>query len=199
MSLSVLDIEKGANELEYPFNKKIEMLTELEQNLLEDKKVQLYVFLHNEIKNTEQKEAIKLNDYYSDVRKQCAHPLYLCVTCGNDNGYVYKCVCINCGATKHFEQYELDELFANHRVIAQKVIFTDKNGNDTHYYEYLPNFNETFDYYKECCKRIQDINDKLHNTNTFSLEDIAAEMTFHHFIYPDKEKKSDKQYVKNMY
>ena len=50
MSLSILDIERGALELESNFDERINKLTELEEKLLEDKKVQLYAFIHEKLK-----------------------------------------------------------------------------------------------------------------------------------------------------
>ena len=49
MHLSILDIEKGAEELKRGFDKKIEELQECEEKLLEDEKVQLYVFIHEQL------------------------------------------------------------------------------------------------------------------------------------------------------
>ena len=195
MSLSVLEIEKGEKDLRNPFKNKTKELKVLEQELLKDKKVQLYLFLHNEIKNAELKESMMVNDYYSEARKQCEHPLYVCVTNGNETNYVYKCICLNCGATKHFKQYELDELFKEHRVIAQKIDFLYNSGNESHYYMYLPNFNEAFEYYKDCCKHIKEVNGKLNDEDS-KIEEVAAEMTFNHFINPSKDKKGGKQYIK---
>lgn len=196
MSLSVLEIEKGADELRRPFNVRFDELNALEQVLLEDEKVQLYIFLHDEISRLKNKESDDLADYYNGVREKCEHPLYLCVTDGNDFGYSYKCICLNCGQAKHFKQYELDELFADHRVIAQKIDYQDENCRDVHHYMTLANMNEASEYYKDCCKHIQDLNNKLKNTDMSSIEEAAAEMTFNHFVYPEKEKKSGKQYVK---
>lgn len=199
MSLSVLEIEKGADELRKPFHKRIDKLKELEQVLLNDDKVQLYIFLHGEISKLTDKENEELAIYYNDVRKECEHPLYLCVTDGSDFGYSYKCICLNCGHTEHFKQYELDELFADHRVIAQKMDYRSENGKDTHYYLALSNMSEASEYYKECCKHILELNQKLKNDDMSSIEEAASEMTFNYFVFKDKDKKSERQYVKRIY
>ena len=195
MGLSVLDIEKGADKLRASFSDKKNNLAPLEEKILRDEKVQLYIFLHEKLSRLKSEEKDALQGYYIDVRKKCDHPLYVCVTDGNDFGYSYKCICLNCGQVKHFKQYELDEVFLDHRAIAQKVEYQDKRGNNVHYYKTLVNFNEAFEYYKDCFSHMQKISDSLNIDN--SIEDVVAEATFNHFVYPDKEKKKGRQLIKN--
>lgn len=195
MGLSVLDIEKGADKLRESFFNKKNTLSDLEEKILSDEKVQLYIFLHEKLSRLKSEEKDAINDYYTNVRKKCDHPLYLCVTDGNDFGYSYKCICLNCGQVKHFKQYELDEMFTDHRVIVQKVDYQDKQGKNAHYYTTLASFNEAFEYYKWCFSHMQKINDNLNIDN--SIEDAVAEATFNHFVYPDKEKKKGRQLKKN--
>lgn len=194
MGLSVLDIEKGADKLRASFLNKKNDLSSLEEKILSDEKVQLYLFLHERLSRLKDKENDAINDYYIDVRKKCDHPLYLCVTDGRDFGYSYKCICLNCGQVKHFKQYELDEVFLEHRVIVQRIEYQDEQGNNVHYYKTLASFNEAFEYYKERFSHMQKINDSLNIDN--SIEDAVAEATFNHFVYPDKEKKKGRQLIK---
>lgn len=49
MSLSVINVIKGAERLQKPFDKRISELQICENELLQDDKVQLYLFLHQEI------------------------------------------------------------------------------------------------------------------------------------------------------
>ena len=128
MSLSVVDIEKGADELVKSYDQKILELTALEQQLLKDKNVQLYVLLHEKIKNLKNKESIDLNDYFSSIKQNCNHPLYVCVANGMSSNYKYKCICVNCGEAKYFKKYEMDELYNNHRLIIEKI-FEDTFNN----------------------------------------------------------------------
>lgn len=50
MSLTALEIEKGAEELQESFDKEILKLNEVKSKLLEDENVQLFVFLILEFK-----------------------------------------------------------------------------------------------------------------------------------------------------
>ena len=62
MSLSVINVIKGAERLQKPFDKRISELQICENELLQDDKVQLYLFLHQEIlKQREKKKSSTLN------------------------------------------------------------------------------------------------------------------------------------------
>ena len=178
MSLSVLDIERGADELAKSYNRRIAELTILEQELLKDSNVQLYVFLHEELAKAKNKRDTRLNDYFSGAKEKCDHPLYVCVTHGADT-YSYKCICVNCGATKYFKQYELDELYDNHRLIVERVFESDF-GN----YSDLFNYTDVVNYYKEMYNHLKGLSD----TDDDSVEMATAEATFNHFMCKDKSK-----------
>ena len=179
MSLSVLEIEKGADELVKSYDQKILELTALEQQLLKDKNVQLYVLLHEKIKNLKNKESIDLNDYFSSIKQNCNHPLYVCVANGMSSNYKYKCICVNCGEAKYFKKYEMDELYNNHRLIIEKI-FEDTFNNSLD----LFNYTDVVNYYKEMYNHLKGLSD----TDDDSVEMATAEATFNHFMCKDKSK-----------
>lgn len=188
MSLSVLDIKRGADELREPFDKRLSELNVFEQELLKDEKVQLYLFLHQEIARTEEKRNEKIADYLSNVRIQCEHPLYICVTSGSYDTYSYKCICLNCGTSRHFKQYELDKLYDEHKVIAKRLD-EDNSLERGHYHHYscICTVNEAMNYYSECYQHLQNVTEKVHgNDLDSSVELSASEMTYNHFVHPEK-------------
>ena len=184
MSLSILDIERGALELERNFDERINKLTELEEKLLEDKKVQLYVFIHENLKKISNEKKEAYDEYLNHIKETCEHPLYVCVTDGYDNTYSYKCICLNCKKTRYFKQYELDKLYDEHKVIARL------NGNihENHFYSVQADFTDIRDYYKEAYAHLFYLNGKLNNAQDInSIELASAEITFNYFVYPEKE------------
>lgn len=187
MSLSVLDIEKGADELAKSYNRRIAELTTLEQELLKDSNVQLYVFLHEELTKVKNNRNASLNDYFGDAKGKCDHPLYVCVSHGMSDTYSYKCICVNCGATKYFKQYELNELYNNHRLIAEKVFESDFEN-----YSDLFNYTDIANYYKETYAHLTELNENISDLGDDSIEMAAAEATFNHFMCKDKGKKIKK-------
>lgn len=190
MSLSILDIEKGVDELQGSFEGKLKRLQECEKKLLEDEKVQLYIFIHEQLKSIENKKNKCVYEYLQNSREKCEHPLYFCVTNGDNNTYSYKCLCLNCGVTKYFKQYELDKLYDEHKVI------TKINGDfdDNHFYSIQGDYTEAHDFYRNTYEHIKQLNSKLDNYDN-SIELVVSEMTYNHFIHPEKEKvKSKKLY-----
>ena len=184
MSLSILDIERGALELESNFDERINKLTELEEKLLEDKKVQLYVFIHENLKKISNEKKEAYDEYLKHTKETCEHPLYVCVTNNYDNTYTYKCICLNCKKARYFKQYELDKLYDEHKVIARL------NGNihENHFYSVQADFTDIRDYYKEAYAHLFYLNGKLNNAQDInSIELASAEITFNYFVYPEKE------------
>lgn len=183
MHLSILDIEKGAEELKRGFDKKIEELQECEEKLLEDEKVQLYVFIHEQLECIKKDKRNSFYSYIGNMREKCEHPLYFCVTNGDENTYSYKCLCLNCGVTMYFKQYEMDKLYDEHKVITK--IDGDFDGN--HFYTTLSDYTEAHNFYKDTYERIKNLNYKLANQDNDSIILAASEITYNHFVHPEKE------------
>ena len=119
MSLTALEIEKGAEKLQESFDKEILKLNEVKSKLLEDKNVQLFVFFNSRIQEEKLKKENAINEFINTNREECEHPLYVCVTSMNSS-YSYKCICLNCGKTAYFKEYELNSLYNEHKLIALK-------------------------------------------------------------------------------
>lgn len=191
MSLSVINVIKGAERLQKPFDKRISELQICENELLQDDKVQLYLFLHQEILKQREKKNNRLTDYYNSIKEKCDHPLYVCVTEGSENAYSYKCICLTCKEVRYFKQYEMDDLFKRHMAIASKI---GDDANCQHYYCSICTFKEALDFYIECFYHVQNLSEDI---DIYSAELSALEKTFNHFVYPLKEKKTTKVYRKH--
>lgn len=183
MNLSILDIERGAKEINGVFDEKLEKLNGCVSKLEEDEKIQLYIFLQNEIDKTESNKKERINEYIENVREKCNHSLYICVTNGDEETYNYKCICLSCGHSEYFKQYELDKLYNEHKVIAKSI--SDTNGN--HHYSSQTDIVTARNFYKETYKHLKELNRKLSN-NEFeeTIELAASEMTFNYFVHPEK-------------
>ena len=179
MSLTALEIEKGAEKLQESFDKEILKLNEVKSKLLEDKNVQLFVFLNSRIQEEKLKKENAINKFINTNREECEHPLYVCVTSMNSS-YSYKCICLNCGKTAYFKEYELNSLYNEHKLIVLK-----KDG-------FLPmvRYEEAKEYYLKQIKSIQKLCHRLNKSND-DIIDIAAEMTYDYFVLSKEIKKTN--------
>lgn len=178
MALTALEIKKGADEIQLSFDKEISKLNEIKAKLLEDEKVQLYVFLNSKVQDEEFKKERALNEFIDMNINECVHPLYVCVSDMN-SAYSYKCICLNCGKTAYFKEYELNSLYNEHKLIVLK-----KDG-------FLPmvRYEEAKEYYLKQIKSIQKLCHRLNKSND-DIIDIAAEMTYDYFVLSKEIKKT---------
>lgn len=179
MSLTALEIEKGAEELQESFDKEILKLNEVKSKLLEDKNVQLFVFCNSRIQEEKLKKENAINEFINTNREECEHPLYICVTSMNSS-YSYKCICLNCGKTAYFKEYELNSLYNEHKLIALKKEE-----------DFLPmvRYEDAKEYYLNQIKQIQTICHRLNKDNG-DIIDVASEVTYCHFVLPREIKKT---------
>ena len=182
MSLSIIDIEKGVDELQGLFDGKLKRLQECEEKLLEDEKVQLYIFIHNQLESVKKEKNKNVYEYMKNSREKCEHPLYFCVTNGSDNTYSYKCLCLNCGITKYFKQYELDKLYEEHKVIAK----INGDLDDNHFYSIQGDYVEAYNFYKDTFEHVRNVNRKLANKDDNFIELAVSEITYNNFVHPEK-------------
>ena len=171
MSLTALEIEKGAEKLQESFDKEILKLNKVKSKLLEDKNVQLFVFFNSRIQEEKLKKENAINEFINTNREECEHPLYVCVTSMNSS-YSYKCICLNCGKTAYFKEYELNSLYNEHKLIALKKEES-----------FLPmvRYEEAKEYYLNQIKQIQTICHKLNKSND-DIIDIVSEATYDNFV-----------------
>ena len=143
----------------------------MKSKLLEDKNVQLFVFFNSRIQEEKLKKENAINEFINTNREDCEHPLYVCVTSMNSS-YSYKCICLNCGKTAYFKEYELNSLYNEHKLIALKKEES-----------FLPmvRYEEAKEYYLNQIKQIQTICHKLNKSND-DIIDIVSEATYDNFV-----------------
>lgn len=121
----------------------------------------------------------------NDEEKMCEHPLFVCLAYGNLNSYTYKCVCVRCGKAHYFKEYELKQLWMEHRIINENLNMDLNN---------LYNFKDIQDYYNESLEHLVQLKKKIQNDD-IPAELVAAEKTFQHFTYLKKGKRLSKRMV----
>ena len=165
------------------YDLKIKKLKEEVKTILDDEVVKMYFIILKEIEKTEQSRQNSLQEYKSNMQKNCSHPMYICYNYDVPTRIdYYDCMCLHCGKIKSMTYKKVDELYQNKRILAVPKIGYDYYLNkDMPYYSYSNKFIKAKEYYLNLYENLDDlIKESLEKE--IPLEDLICEKTFDHFI-----------------